>query len=143
MPNANEPKKPEIIQGDKALRQNLFILVALYVLMGVLLDWLIGWIMAGETGVDTEAVQQLAARKQYVSNIAFGIWRTLPVLYFLYLSFRIVASAKIPPGGMKRFPFTVPRIRGKQATMFGLLLMAASFMLVYREFVLLVRNAIG
>ena len=96
MPNANEPKKPEIIQGDKALRQNLFILIALYVLMGVLLDWLIGWIMAGESGVDVESVQQLATRKQHVSNIAFGIWRTLPVLYFLYLSFRIVASARCP-----------------------------------------------
>ncbi len=141
--NPRKPQKPEIVHGDKNLRQNLLIFIALYILAGVLLNSILDSIVGGDVGLDANSVQQHAERRDAVGHLVFGIWRTVPVLYFLYLSFRIVASAKIPPGGMKRFPFTVPRIKGATAKMFGLLLMAASFMLVYREFVLLVRNAVG
>ena len=134
-----KPDKPEIIQGDKDLRINLFILLALYLLTGLMLGPLMDWSLS-LSEPDPLAFKEMAKQKQFVATIVFGVWRTIPVLFFLYFSFRVVASAKMPPGGMKRFPFTVPVMKGRQASMFGLLIMVASFMLLYRELLLLVRN---
>lgn len=132
---------PEIIQADKALRLNLMIILALYLLLGLVLNYLIDWSL---TQVQSHplAIQELAERKRFVSTIVFGMWRSLPILLVLLFSFRVIASAKLPPGGMKRFPFTVPVMKGRQASMFGYLLMAASVMLLYRELLLLMRNAL-
>ena len=135
-----KPEKPEILQGDRALRLNLLILCGLYILMGLSFSPLIDWSLS-QSNMDATAIAELAKQKKFFATLVFGIWRTIPVLFFLYFSFRIVASAKMPPGGMKRFPFTVPIMKGRQASMFGLLLMAASVMLLFRELLQLVRNA--
>jgi hypothetical protein len=62
----------------------------------------------------------------------------LPILFFLWYGWRIIASLRMPPAGM-RSPFTVRVLRGKQARMFGMLLILVALLLLYRELLTLIR----
>ncbi len=136
-------EKPEIIEGDAELRLNLFILAALYVLVGLLINPLIDWLLNQGAGGDAAALQAMVRRKEMAGLAVHAAWRAVPVLYMFWFGFRIYASARLPPGGMKRFPFTVVCIRGRTAKMFGLVLMVVCTGLLARELVALVRAALG
>ncbi len=139
------PREPvEFTEADKSLRLNVFIAVALYVMVAVLLEPVIDFVLTqGKTHiVDPQAMQALARRKEVLMSISFTLLRALPMLFFLWYGFRIIASAKLPPGGM-RFPYRVRRITGKQATMFGWLLMLVAVLLLGREMSQLARTMVG
>ncbi len=136
-------QQPEMVPGDRRLRTNLLLAVALYVLAGLAIGPLIDWAITRGGAADAVAYARLAEQKRFLATLAYSLWRILPLLVAFWFGYRVFASAKLPPGGMKRFPFTVPRIHGRTATMFGLLLMAAGIMLLYRETLVLLRNALG
>lgn len=136
-------EKPEIIAGDAALRLNVFIVMALYVLLGLLFNPLIDWLLSQGVADDAASLQAMVRRKEFVSTVVHASWRAIPVLLVFWFSFRVFASARLPPGGMKRFPFTVVCIRGRPAKMFGLLFMVVCTVLLWREVLLLVRNALA
>jgi len=136
-------QKPEIIEGDAELRLNLFILAALYVLVGLLINPLIDWLLSQGVASDPASLQEAARRKAFVATIVHASWRAVPVLLIFWFAFRIYASARLPPGGMKRFPFSVVCIRGRTAKMFALVLMVVCTGLLSREVLVLVRNALA
>lgn len=135
-----KPKKPEIVPGDKRLRQNLLIVIALYLLFLLWLEPMLDF-MLSLVNNDPLALGNLNSRKIAVASVAYAIARSVPIALFFWLGYRIVLSASLPPGKMK-FPFTVPRIKGKQAKMFGFLLMGICVALIYFEMVQLSRKLV-
>ena len=135
-----KPEKPEFVEGDKRLRLNLYLFIAAYLLLAVLLEPLIDFLlMPGKP--DPIAVMAMGQKKQMVATYVYSLWRMPPVLFFLWFGWRVIASLRLPPAGM-RFPFSVQVIKGKPARMFGILMILMSLLLLYRELLLLVK-AVG
>lgn len=127
--------KPEIVPGDKHTRQNLLIIIAAYILCLVWLEPLIDFLLGFDPlASDPLAMTGLNQKKILYASVAYAAARSVPIALFFWLGFRIVASASLPPARMK-FPFTMQRIRGRQARMFGLLLMGICLFLIYWEMV--------
>lgn len=132
--------KPEIIPGDKRIRQNLVIIIAVYILLLVWLEPLIDFLLSFDPlSADPLAMASLNQKKMQYAAVAYAAVRSVPIGLFFWLGYRIVASASLPPARMK-FPFTVQRIKGRQARLFGLLLMGVSLFLIYWEMVQLSRK---
>ena len=128
---------PEIIPGDKNLRQNLLLILAAYILLLIWLEPLIDFLLSFDPlSDDPLSINILNQRKILVSKVAFAIMRSIPIALFFWLGYRTVLSASLPPARM-RFPFTVVRIKGRQAKMFGVLIMLVCLILFSREMVLL------
>ena len=128
-------EKPEIIPGDKTLRQSLLLVVAAYILFLIWLEPLIDLLLSLDPASgDPLSINALNQRKVTVSNVAFAITRSAPMMIFFWIGYRAVLSASLPPPKMK-FPFTVVRIKGKSAKMFGFLLMTICMVLIYIEMV--------
>jgi hypothetical protein len=138
----NEEQK--VIPGDKRVRQICLITLALYVLLLVIIEPVIDLSLSREftPGGEIADISTLEARKSYISAVAYGAARSLPALFFLWLGYYILRGRRIPPHGMK-FPFTVRLIKGRDAMMFGVLVIGAAVMLLYREVVLLLANAMS
>ena len=128
---------PEIVPGDKGLRQNLLLLLAAYILLLIWLEPLIDFLLSFDPlSDDPLAMNALNQRKIMMSKVAFAIMRSVPIALFFWVGYRSVLSASLPPARM-RFPFTVVRIKGKQAKMFGVLIMIVCLILFSHEMVLL------
>jgi hypothetical protein len=130
-------QKPEIIQGDKGLARRWLIVIALYLLLVVWLEPLIDFIlMQLPLSPTDEAIAALNQKKRYMSSLAFGVARTLPIMLFLWLGWQIVRSQRLPPKGL-RMPMTVHVIKGRKAAMIGMVMVALALLLLLRELTML------
>lgn len=136
-------KKPvEIVPGDKQLRLNLYILIAIYILVAISLEPIIDFfLMLGQSSAEPQLLAVLNKKKLLIAHISYGALRILPMLFFAWLGYRILASARIPPARMK-FPFSVPLIQGKNARMFGILLLTVALLLISQDLVYLTMHAV-
>jgi len=130
-------RKPvEIIEGDKSLRLNVYIIVASYLLLIILIEPLIDFFLLlfyeAKTALFIEQINKL---KLIVSTLIYTVVGLIPAFFFSWFGYRIVASAKLPPvlwSGKTRFPFTVVVIKGKPAKMFGVLIIIVSLVLIFQ-----------
>ena len=131
-------KKPEIILADKQLQKNCLILAALYILLLLWLEPLIDFfLMQLPLERSHEAIVALNQKKAYVSAIAFGVMRSLPILLFLWLGLQIMGTMRLPPKRLK-LPITVLLIEGPKARMIGMVMVALGLLLLFRELAMLV-----
>lgn len=131
-------KKPEIIQGDKNLAKSWLIFIALYLLLVIWLEPLIDLILMQMPLAPTEeAIAALNQKKLYMTGIAFGVARSLPIMLFLWLGVLIVRGQRLPPKGL-RMPLTVQLIQGRKAVMIGMVVVAVALLLLLRELSMLV-----
>ncbi len=131
-------RKEEIIPADKSVQKTWLIFVCLYVLFLLWLEPLIDFmLMQLPMNGSYEAIVALNQKKVYVSAIAFGVARSLPILMFLWIGFQILQTQRLPPRGL-RLPFTVRVIDGPKARMMGMVMVAVSFILLFRELTLLI-----
>jgi len=131
-------QKPQIIPADTQLRKNWLILIALYILILLWLEPIIDFLlMQLPLEPSTEAIQALNEKKAYISSIAFGVMRSLPILTFTWFGLVIVQRMRLPPKGM-RLPITVVLIEGPRARMIGMVIVAVGLLLLLREVSLLV-----
>ena len=136
-------EKPEWVPADRRTRQNLLILIALYILLLVWLEPLIDFALSFDpVSADPFAMGELNRRKLIYVATALAAVRSVPIGLFFWLGYRIIASASIPPARMK-FPITVQRIKGRQARLYGLLLMSICLFLLYWEMVQLSRKLLA
>ncbi len=131
-------QKPEIIPGDKQLAKSWLLVVAFYLLLLVWLEPLIDFILMQMPLTPTvEGIAALNKQKLYMSSVAFGVARSLPIMLFLWLGWQIVRAQRLPPKGM-RLPVTVLLLEGRKAAMIGMVMVAVALMLLLREFSMLV-----
>lgn len=134
---------PEIVPGDKRTRQNLLIVVAIYILLLVWLEPLIDFLLSFDTlAADPLSIAGLDRKKILYASVTFAAARSVPIGLFFWLGYRIVASASLPPARMK-FPITVQKIKGRQARVFGIVLMGVCMFLIYWEMVQLSRKLLS
>lgn len=131
-------KKPhEMIPGDKIVRLNFYLVVALYFLILVFLEPIIDFVlMLGVNNSDPQSIINMNQNKILVSNMAVTVMQVIPMLFIAWFGYRILASARLPPARMK-LPFTVPLIKGKNARMIGLLLITLALFLISQDLVTL------
>ena len=133
-------KKPvEIIEGDKSLRLNLYIIVASYLLLIILIEPAIDFLLPVFFEQKSYTiVEQLNELKLITSTLIYTVLGMLPAFFTAWFGYRIVASSKLPPvllSGKTHFPFTVVVIKGRIAKMFGVLIIIVSLVLIF-QFVL-------
>ena len=124
-------KPPEIVPGDKDMRWHVLIASAGYILWLLWLEPLIDLLLTA-TVSDPLNVINLNRAKIKIAGMAYSLSRMLPILLFLWIGYRIITSASLPPAKMK-FPFTVVRIKGRNAKMFGLLCVGISLLVLANE----------
>jgi len=137
-------RKPvEIIEGDKSLRLNFYIIVASYLLIIILIEPLIDFILLSFFEQKNPAhIEQLNKLKLIMSALIYTVVGLIPACFASWFGYRIVASSKLPPvllSGQTRFPFTVVVIKGKVAKMFGVLIIIVSLVLIFQLFLHLVK----
>jgi len=134
---AMKRQKPEIIHGNKDLARRWLIIIALYVLLMVWLEPLIDFILMQLPMSPTEeAIAAMNQKKQYMTGVAFGIARSLPIMLFLWLGWQIMRSQRLPPKGVP-MPLTVHVIQGRKAAMIGMVMVAVALLLLLRELTML------
>lgn len=130
-------RKPvEIIEGDKSLRLNLYIIVASYLLIIILIEPVLDFFLFTffEQGsiLHLEKINKI---KLVASTLLYSVAGFIPASYASWFGYRIVASAKLPPvlsSNKTRFPFTVIVIKGRHAKMFGVLIIIVSLVLIFQ-----------
>jgi len=137
-------KKPvEIIEGDKSLRLNLYIIIASYLLIVVLIEPAIDFILVSILEQKSPAsIEQINQIKLIVSTLMYVLLGLIPAVFASWFGYRVVASSKLPPvllSGKTHFPFTVVVIKGKPAKMFGVLIIIISLVLIFQLFLYLVK----
>ena len=130
-------KKPvEIIEGDKSLRLNVYIIIASYLLLIILIEPAIDFLLPVFFEQKSYAiVEQLNQLKIITSTLIYTVLGILPAVFTAWFGYRIVASSKLPPvllSGKTRFPFTVFVIKGRAAKMFGALIIIVSLVLIFQ-----------
>lgn len=133
-------KPPEMVPGDKNVRLNFFIFLAVYILIIVLAESLIDLVL--QLGVDIRDPQSIILMNQnkiVMTHLVITTMHILPMLMVVWLGYRILTSASLPPARMK-LPFTVPLIKGKNARLIGILLMTLSLFLISQDLVLLAQK---
>ena len=136
-------KPPEIIQGEKSLRLNLYIIIASYLLLIILIEpaidfFLLSFFDAKNIGY----IDQLNKLKLLASTLIYTVIGIIPAIFTAWFGYRVIASSKIPPvllSGKTRFPFTVVVIKGKTAKMFGVLTIVISLVLIFQLFLHLLK----
>ena len=110
----------EFVAGDKQVGKNWLIVIFLYLLLLIWLEPLIDSLLAlNPPDKELGAIKAFNQHKAYIATVVFGIARSLPILLFLWIAYRILLSERIPPKGM-RLPFTVKLVKGQQAKMAGM-----------------------
>lgn len=130
-------RKPvEIIKGEKSLRLNLYLIVASYLLLIILVEPVIDFFLLSFFEEKNIAyIEQINKIKQVVSSIIYTVIGIIPAIFAVWFGYRIVASSKLPPAllpGKTRFPFTVVVIKGRTAKMFGVLTIVISLLLIFQ-----------
>lgn len=137
-------KEPiEIIQGDKSLRLNLYIIAASYLLIVILIEPAIDFLLLSLLEQKSPAsIEQINQIKLIVSTLIYVLLGLIPAIFAGWFGYRVVASSKLPPvllSGKTRFPFTVVVIKGRPAKMFGLLTIIISLVLIFQLFLHLIK----
>ena len=128
----------EYVTGDKQIGKNWLIVIFLYLLLLIWLEPLIDFLLTlNPPDKELGAIKAFNQKKAYITTVVFGMARSLPILLFLWIAYRIFLSERIPPKGM-RLPFTVKLIKGQQAKMAGMSMIALSLLLLFRELYMLV-----
>lgn len=131
-------KEVEIIQGDPSLRLNLYVIIAFYILFIILIEPAIDFILLSIYKINAPLqLEQMNKIKIVLSALLYVALGLIPAFYASWFGYRIVASAKLPPvllSGKTSFPFTVAVIKGKQAKMFGVLIIIVALVLVLQLF---------
>ena len=133
-------KPPEMVPGDKNVRLNFFLFLAVYILIIVSAESLIDFVL--QLGVDIRDPQSIILMNQnkiVMTHLVITTMHILPMLMVVWLGYRILTSASLPPARMK-LPFTVPLIKGKNARLIGILLMTLSLFLISQDLVLLAQK---
>ena len=133
-------KPPERVPGDKNVRLNFYLLLAVYILIIVLAEPLIDLVL--QIGVDIRDPQSIILMNQnkvVMIYVVVTVIHILPMLMLAWLGYRILTSARLPPARMK-LPFTVPLLKGKNARLIGILLMMTSLFLIAQDLVLLAQK---
>ena len=133
-------KPPEMVPGDKNVRLNFYLFLAVYILIIVSAESLIDFVL--QIGVDIRDPQSIVLMNQnkvVITNVVITVMYILPMLMLAWLGYRILTSAKLPPSRMK-LPFTAPLIKGKNARLIGLVLMSLSLFFIFRDLVLLAQK---
>jgi len=137
-------KPVEVIQGDKSLRLTIYLILAFYILLLLLVEPVLNFFLQ----LDISPLQALSQetinkRKLHIATMIYTALAILPFIFFTWYGYRIMASAKIPPvlnSGISRFPFTVVVIKGRFAKMFAILIITVSLMLIFQIFLYLAKN---
>jgi|GEM_PF-1814232 len=137
-------RKPvEIIEGDKSLRLNLYIIIASFILLAISVEPAIDFILLTFYEQNTPVMlEQINKVKLTVSTIVYTLIGLIPSFYASWFGYRVIASSKLPPvllSGKTRFPFTVVVIKGKSAKMFGILIIVVSMILIIQLFLFALR----
>ena len=128
----------EFVKGDSRVGKNWLIVIFLYLLLLLWLEPLIDFLLTlNPPDKELGAIKAFNEQKAYIATVVFGVARSLPILLFLWIAYRILLSERIPPKGMK-LPFTVKLIKGQQAKMAGMSMIALSLLLLFRELYMLV-----
>ena len=137
-------RKPvEIIKGEKSLRLNLYLFVASYLLLIILIEPAIDFFLL--SFFDTKNIgyiEQINKVKLVVSTIIYTILGIIPAVFAMWFGYRTVASSKLPPvllSRKTRFPFTVVVIKGRTAKMFGVLIIVISLVLIFQLLLYLIK----
>lgn len=129
-------KAVEVIHGDKSLRLNLYIAIATYLLIIILIEPSIDFILLYLFKQNAlAAIEQVNQIKIIVSTLIYVLLALIPAVFFSWYGYRIIASSKLPPIvslGNAKFPFTVNVIKGKHAKMFGVLIVVVSLVLIFQ-----------
>lgn len=125
--------KEEFIQGDPRVKKTWLIGICIYIIFLMWLEPLIDFILT-LTPLETsdQALEAFNQQKHYIATIAFSLARSLPILLFLWVGIQCLQQLRIPPRGL-RLPFTVKLIKGPQARMGAMLVVALSLLLLLRE----------
>lgn len=134
-------KKPvEIIPGDKNVRLNFYLFLALYILIIVSAESLIDFVLLlGVDSRDPQSIILMNQNKITITAMVVTAIHILPLLMLGWLGFRILASAKLPPARMK-LPFSVPLMKGKNARLLGVVLILTSFFFISQDLVALLHH---
>lgn len=129
-------KKPyEFVPGDKDVRLNFYLALAIYLLVLVSIESIIDFVLVlGVNNHDPQSIFNMNQNKIIISNMAITVMHVIPMLLIAWLGYRISASASIPPARIK-LPFSVPRIKGKNARMIGILLITIALFLISQDLV--------
>lgn len=128
----------EYVTGDKQIGKTWLIVFFLYLLVLLWLEPLIDFLLTlNPPDKELGAFKAFNEQKAYIATVAFGIARSLPILLFLWIAYRVLLSAQLPPKGMK-LPFTVKVTKGQEAKMAGMSMIALSLLLLFRELYMLV-----
>lgn len=128
----------EVVYADKSTGKSWLILVFLYMLVLLWLEPLIDMLLSLDPpDKELGAIQAFNNKKAYIASIAFGIARSLPILLFLWVAYRIMLTGRIPPKDFK-IPFTVKIVKGDHAKMAGLSMIALALILLFRELFMMV-----
>ncbi|MCW8901511.1 MAG: hypothetical protein OQK75_12085 [Gammaproteobacteria bacterium] len=132
-------RKPvEIIEGDKSLRLNLYLIIASFLLLIISVEPVIDFVLLMIYGQSTPfLIEYINKVKLIASTIIYTVIGLIPAFYASWFGFRVLASSKLPPvllSGKTRFPFTVVVIKGKHAKMFGVLIIIISVVLIIQLF---------
>ena len=137
-------RKPvEIIQGEKSLRLNLYLIIASYLLLIISVEPVIDFFLLSffeEKNIGY--IDQINKVKLVVSTIIYTVIGVIPAIFAMWFGYRIVASSKLPPvllSGKTRFPFTVVAIKGRTAKMFGVLTIVISLVLIFQLLLYLIK----
>ncbi len=126
-------KKEEIVPADPALRKNLLIVASIYILFLVWLEPLIDFLlMQMPMAQSHEAILVLNQKKAYVATIAFGVARSLPIMFFVWFALMIVHAQRLPPKGM-RMPVAIRVMEGPKAKVLGMMAVVMGLLLLFRE----------
>lgn len=130
--------KEEFVNADKETGKNWLIFFFVYVLVLLWLEPLIDALLSlAPPDKELGAIQAFNEKKKYIATLAFGIARSLPILLFLWLAYRVMLTGRVPPKGMK-IPFTIKVIKGEQAKMAGLSMIALALILLFRELFIMI-----
>lgn len=126
-------QKEEIVPADPALRKNLLIIASIYVLFLVWLEPVIDFLlMQLPLEQSHEAILALNQKKAYAATIAFGVARSLPIMFFVWFGLLVVNAQRLPPKGM-RMPVTIRVMEGPKAKVMGMMTVAMGLLLLFRE----------
>lgn len=134
-------KKPlEIVPGDKSVRLNFYLFLAIYILIIISAESLIDFVL--QLGVDVrnpESIMLMNQNKVVITNVVITALYILPMMMIAWLGYRVLTSAKLPPSRMK-LPFAVPLLKGKKARLVGIVLMSISFLLLSQAIVAMLQK---
>jgi len=126
-------KKDDFVPADPGLRKTLLIIAAIYVLFLIWLEPLIDFLlMQMPLERSYEAIVALNQKKAYVATIAFGVARSLPIMFFIWFALQVIRAQRLPPKGM-RMPISVRVLEGAPAKVVGMMAVAMGLLLLFRE----------